>query len=58
MSSKKDFRIIFLREKIGLKKKSSKKAGGKAAVRLSWRKGKWVVALVGAGREDKAGKEK
>jgi hypothetical protein len=32
MSFRKDFRIIFLREKIGSKNKLSKKVGGKAAV--------------------------
>jgi hypothetical protein len=58
MSFKKDFRIIFLREKIEFKKKLSKKVGGKATVRLSWRKGKWVVMPADAGREDETGKEK
>jgi hypothetical protein len=57
-SFRKDFRSIFLREKIGFKKKSSKKVGGKAAVWLSWHKGKWVVAPTGAGKEDETGKEK
>jgi hypothetical protein len=27
-------------------------------VRLSWRKGKWVATLAGAGRKDETGKEK
>jgi hypothetical protein len=58
MSFRKDFIIIFLREKIGFKKKLSKKVGGKATVRLSWRKGKWVVTPADAGREDETGKEK
>jgi hypothetical protein len=58
MSFRKDFRIIFLREKIGFKNKLSKKVGGKATVRLSWRKGKWVATLAGAGRKDETGKEK
>jgi hypothetical protein len=58
MSFRKDFRIIFLREKIGSKNKLSKKVGGKAAVWLSWRNGKWVVAPTGAGRGDETGKEK
>jgi hypothetical protein len=58
MSFRKDFIIIFIREKIGFKKKLSKKVGGKAVVRLSWRKGKWVAALADAGRGDETGKEK
>jgi hypothetical protein len=58
MSFIKDFRIIFLRKKIGFKKKLSKKVGDKAAVRLSWRKEKWVMASVGAGMGDEMGKEK
>jgi hypothetical protein len=41
----KNYIIIFLREKIGFKKKLSKKIGSVAAVRLSWHKGKWVVVL-------------
>jgi hypothetical protein len=36
----------------------SKKVGGKAMVRLSWRKGKWVTALTGARKGDETGKEK
>jgi hypothetical protein len=34
-SFRKDFRIIFLREKIEFKKKLFKKVGGKVAVQLS-----------------------
>jgi hypothetical protein len=40
MSFRKDSRIIFLRGNVEFKKKISKKVGGKAAVRLSWRNGK------------------
>jgi hypothetical protein len=50
MSFRKDFRIIFLRENVEFKKKISKKVGGKAAVRLSWCKGKWVTALGRCGK--------
>jgi hypothetical protein len=57
-SFRKDFRVIFIREKIEFKKKLSKKVGGKAMVQLSWRKGKWVVTPAGAGRDDEMGKEK
>jgi hypothetical protein len=57
-SFRKDFRVIFIREKIEFKKKLSKKVGGKSTVRLSWRKGKWIATLAGAGREDEIGKEK
>jgi hypothetical protein len=54
---RKDFRIIFLRKKIGFKKKLSKKVGGKTTVWLSWRKGKWVVTPADVGREDETGKK-
>jgi hypothetical protein len=53
MSFRKDFRIIFLEEKIGLKKNYLKKDRGKAAVRLGWRIGKnGSKCWVGAGRRD------
>jgi hypothetical protein len=58
MSCRNDFIIIFLREKIGFKKELSKKVGGKAMVRLSWRKGKWVMIPADTGSGDETGKEK
>jgi hypothetical protein len=57
-SFRKKIRIIFLSEKIGSKKDLSKKVGGKATVRLSWRKGKWVMTSTGMRREDEKEKEK
>jgi hypothetical protein len=51
------FRITFLRENIVFKKKLSRKVRGKAVVRLSWCKEKWVVEPVGARRENETGKE-
>jgi hypothetical protein len=51
-------RIIFLRENVEFKKKIYKKVGGKAAVWLSWRKGKWVMALGQSGKGRRDGERK
>jgi hypothetical protein len=58
MSFIKDFRIIFLREKIRFRKELSKKIGARQQCDWACAKGKLVTTLVGAAREDKTGKDK
>jgi hypothetical protein len=47
-----------MRENVEFKKKISKNVGGKAVVRLRWRKGKSVMALRQSGKERCDGERK